>query len=110
MHAHALHAHAMRQVGFKGLHWAWMAVAAVQYLHDSPTSCHVMESEDPARWLAYYVSFLANFPWDTVALMPTDTKAPRALRSSLQQRREETKNDAAVIILSGPWMELRRCR
>ena len=107
MHTHAFHADAMGQAGFKGLHWAWMAVAAVQYLEDSPDSIHapLRESKDAAQWLAYYISFLTNFPWDTVALSPMDARAPRGMRSLLQQRKEQMKDDAAILILSGGWIE-----
>ena len=94
------------KVGFKGLHWAWMAVAAVQYLRDAPTSCHAAapNSQNPAQWFAYYVSFIAHFPWDTVALMPgrPDSQARRAMRCHyLHEGREESK--AILIITRDGW-------
>ena len=89
------------RAGFKGLHWAWMAIAAVQHLRDAPTSCHarVRESKDPAQWFAYYVSFLAHFPWGDVALMPDNEEAPRAMRCNLQVEHEELKENEAVLVL-----------
>jgi len=67
------------QVGFKGIHWVWMAVGAVAYLRwVNDPSATVAEGLPPAcptsdyvaHWLVYYIDFVRTFPWTCLLLNP----------------------------------------
>ncbi len=76
------------QVGFKGIHWAWMGIAALRYakglgkhsgcrlVHSLSVAVAAADAENNPKAagacsFAYISVFLARFPWKDVAMHPT---------------------------------------
>ena len=65
------------QVGFKGLHWAWLGISAINYLRMEKDRsifaaklCRGQEQLDPVQWLAFFAWYLEKFPWANIVHQP----------------------------------------
>ena len=86
----------VRRVGFKGIHWAWMGISALQYWEQCRDTTSLFDANsfdrgEPLQWLFYFARFLARFPWNDVALDPTGP-TPLKHRQGLKY-----KGDAVLV-------------